>query len=158
MSLFFNGVKTGRVFFNGVQTGRDFFNGTQVFTSEESIVPEWTLSGSGWTSTTWGAWSVGRDEGDLLTGVAEASIQTNGHRYLRITPTGEGFRTGRSRGAIRILVNGTQAFAMGSSATRTTPVEIDLGENAGTVTVRVELSADWGYTDAYCETSVLLHD
>ena len=156
--IIYNGTQISRLIYNGQDVAKVIYNSTQVFTSEESIVPEWTLSGSGWTSTTWGAWSVGRDEGDLLTGVAEASIQANGHRYLRITPTGYGFRTGRSRGAIRILVNGTQAFAMGASATRMTPVEIDLGENAGAVTVRVELSADWGYTDAYCETSVLLHD
>lgn len=158
MAIIYNGTQISRIVYNGQNVTKAIYNGTQVFTSEESITPSWTLSGSGWTDTTWGRWSVGRDEGDLLTGIAQATIQANGHRYLRITPTGNGLRTGRSRGAIRVLVNGTEAFAMGSSATRTTPVEIDLGANAGTVTLRIELSADWGYTDMYCETSVLLHD
>lgn len=158
MSLFFNGVKTGRVFFNGIQTGRDFFNGTRVYTSEEDITPTWSLSGSGWTDTTWGQWSVGRDEGDLLTGIAEAQIETNGHSRLRVTPTGYGFRTGRSRGALRIKVNGTTLFEMGASAERTTPVELDISGYTGTITLRVELAADWGYTDMYCSTAIKLHD
>lgn len=158
MSLFFNGVKTERVFVNRIRTGRDFFNGTQVYASEETIIPTWSLSGDGWVNTTWGAWSVGRDEGNLLTGIAEAVIRTNGHSKLRITPTGSGFKTGRSRGALRIYIDGTQVFGMGASATRTTPLEIDITSYSETVMVRVVLSADWGYTDMYCNNQLTLHD
>lgn len=156
--LYFNGTIVNRPTYNGQTVNRAFFNGTQVYASEERFVPSWTLSGEGWTSTTWGAWSVGRDEGNLLTGVAEASIQTNGHRYLRITPTGFGFRTGRSRGAIRIRINGVEVFGMGADASRTTPLDINLTPYSETVTVRVELSADWGYTDMYCSNQLTLHD
>ena len=156
--LVFNGTQVKRVFFNGTQVNRLVYNGTTVFTSEEDIAPTWSLSGSGWTDTTWGQWSVGRDEGDLLTAIAETQIETNGHSRLRITPTGYGFRTGRSRGAIRIKVNGTTLFEMGASAERTTPVELDISGYTGTITLRVELAADWGYTDMYCSTALTLHD
>lgn len=156
--LYFNGTRVNRIIYNGQTVNRAFFNGAQFYTSEESFVPVWTLSGDGWVNTTWGAWSVGRDEGNLLTGIAEAVIRTNGHSKLRITPTGFGFRTGRSRGAIRIRINGTEVFSMGASASRTTPLDIDLTPYGETVTVRVELSADWGYTDMYCSNQLTLHD
>lgn len=158
MSLFFNGVKTGRVFFNGTQTGQDFFNLTRVYSSEEEVTPSWTLGGEGWTNTTWGQWSVGRNEGDLLIGTATATINTNGHSKMRITPTGLGFRTGRSRGGLRIYINGTEKYSLGPEQTRTTALDISLAGYSGNITVRVELQADWGYTDMYCNTKIKLFD
>ena len=47
---------------------------------------------------------------------------------------------------------------MGASAERTTPVELDISGYTGTVTLRVELVADWGYTDMYCSQTLKLHD
>lgn len=156
--LYFNGTKINKLTFNAQTVGRAFFNGTQVFASEESIIPTWSLSGTGWVNTTWGSWSVGRDEGDLLLGIAEASIQTNGHSKMRFTPTGTGWFAGRSRGAIRILINGSVKFSLAAEDRRTLPVEIDLTGYSGAVTVRVELQADWGYTSMPTATALTLHD
>ena len=156
--IYYNGVQTNNVYYNGVLTASDSYNGVRVRTSEESIIPTWELTGSGWVTTTWGSWSVGRNEGDLLLGIAETTIQTGGHSKLRFTPTGEGWKTGRANGAIRILINGTQKFSLGAEATRTEAVEIDLTGYSGSIAVRVELQADWGYTSMNNATALTLHD
>lgn len=156
--LYYNAQQIKELNYNGVRITQANYNGVQIYTSEESITPTWELTGSGWVTTTWGSWSVGRNEGDLLLGIAETTIQTGGHSKLRFTPTGEGWKTGRANGAIRILINGTQKFSLGAEASRTEAVEIDLTGYSGSIAVRVELQADWGYTSMNNATALTLHD
>ena len=156
MPIIYNGTTIKKLIYNGVTVHTCIYNGVTVFTAEEEITPTWSLSGSGWTDTTWGSWSVGRDEGDLLIGSAQTVINTNGHSILRFTPTGTGWNTGRSRGAIRIYINGSEKFSLGAEQTRTAPVDIDISAYSGNITVNVDLQADWGYTDMYTDTRLML--
>ena len=158
MPIKYNGTTVTKLIYNRTTVSKASYNGTQVFTSEEEVTPSWTLGGEGWTNTTWGSWSVGRNEGDLLIGTASATINTNGHSKMRITPAGLGFRVGRSRGGLRIYINGTEKYNLGPEQTRTTALDISLAGYSGNITVRVELQADWGYTDMYCSTKIKLFD
>ena len=158
MSLIINGTTVKGVKFNGTTVNTVIYNGETVFTSEEYFTPSWTISGTGWTNTTWGTWGVGRDQGNLLIGIATTTFNTNGHSKLRFTPNSHGWDTGRARGAIRIYVNDTLKYSLGAEDGRSDPLEIDISSYSGDITVKVELQADWGYTTMYCDTQLLLHD
>lgn len=159
--LYFNGTKVERLIYNGTEVTRALYNGTEVYTvapDEEFFTPSWTLSGEGWTNTTWGEWSVGRDEGVRLVGIAEATKNIGNHTKLRFTPAGYGWRTAATNGDIRIYINGDLKYSQGAGVETTEPVEIDLTGYSGTVTIRVELQAEWSYTDLYTETQLMLHN
>lgn len=158
MATIYNGTQLTGVVYCGVNCTEVFYNSVDVFDSEETWTPSWTLSGSGWTNTTWGSWGVGRDEGTTLVGIAETTKDIGSHTKLRFTPNSYGWRTAQTGGQIRIYINGSLKYTQEAGITKTVPVEIDLTGYSGTVTIRVELQAVWGYSDMYNETTLVLHD
>ena len=150
--------KIHSVYLGNTKINKAYIGDVMVYASEKRFVPSWTISGSGWTNTTWGQWGVGRDEGEPLTGIAKATVDLEGHTKMRLVPTSSGWNTARAGGGINILIDGTSVWSIGQEQSVSEPVVIDISDFHGTVELQIRLSASWGYTTMYNETEILLFD
>lgn len=162
MPIKFNGTTITKLVYNGTTVNECKYNGTSVFKAEKYFTPSFTMSGEGWVQNTWPKLSVGRDEGDTLTGYATATIDVTGFNYLQFTPgTGE---TGYSNwaasrsGHITVYINNDQKLNMNSNEERTQPFDIDVSAYTGNVTLKLEISATWGYSHIYNQSQLKLHN
>lgn len=158
MALNFNGTGIKKLNFNGSEVKKAYFNGTLIFTSEESFVPTWTLGGAGFENTNWGSWVLGKNDGTSFTGTATTTFDVEGHSKLRFTPNGTGWIAARSGGSITISINNESVFTMGQGTSRTDVLDLDISDYSGVITLKISMSATWGYTEMHNDISLLLYD